>query len=124
MLFDLLHFGSGYQAVHYFLFCFMAIIGTLQGVAIRYNRRDLIWIEERGGYVFGVLTVSASFLWFFLTDEEIFIPGLAGGELFILFIAARLAAVPVTRVVHVLLVRARLLTVVPESSAREEEPLT
>jgi hypothetical protein len=124
VLFNLLHFGDGPQAFHYFVLCFGSIIGVIQAVAIRYNRRDLIWIEEQGGYVFGALAISASFLWFFLADEEIFIPGLAGGELFTVFLAALVIAIPVTRLVHVALVRLRLLAVVPESTSTEEEPLS
>ncbi|MBI4787559.1 MAG: hypothetical protein HY782_10990 [Chloroflexi bacterium] len=123
MFFDLLHFGSGQQAINYFVLCFGAILGTIQAAAIRYNRRDLIWIEERGGYLFGVVLVAASFIWFFLADEEIFIPGLAGGELFVIFVAALLAAVPTTRVVNAALIRARLLAAAPEPAAREKEPL-
>ncbi len=53
----------------------------------------------------------------------IFIPGLAGGELFVVFFAALLIAVPITRVVNLVLVRLRLVSVVPERK-REKEPLT
>ncbi len=123
MLFDLLHFGDGPQAAHYFVFCLGAIAGAIQLAAVRYDRRDLIWVAERGGYVLGILLIAGSYAWFFLTDEEIFIPGLAGGELFVVFFAALLIAVPITRVVNLVLVRLRLVSVVPERK-REKEPLT
>lgn len=123
MFLNLLHFGSGPQALNYFLFCLAAILGTIQGVAVFYARYDLLWFQGRLGYVFSLLTVMSSFVWFFLTDQEIFIPGLAGGELFTLFVAAFVVAVPVTRVVAFFTARVRALTVAPKPSASEEEPL-
>lgn len=124
MLFDLLHFGSGPQAIHYFILCFTAILGTIQGVAARYNQRDLLWIEGRGGYAFSALTIAASFVWFFLTDDEIFAPGLAGGELFAIFLAAFVIAVPTSRTIAFTLARMRSLAIAQKSVAREKEPLT
>ncbi len=123
MFFDLLHFGDGPQAAHYFVLCFASILGTLQAVAVRYCRQDLIWINGRGGYVFSVVVILASFIWFFLTDEEIFIPGLAGGELFVVFVSALIAAVPITRIINLILIRLRWLEFVTEESSREREPL-
>jgi hypothetical protein len=117
-----LHFGDGPQAIHYFVFCLGAIVGAVQLAAVRYDRRDLIWIAERGGYVFGVLAIVGAYVWFLLTDDEIFIPGLAGGELFVVFVAALLVAVPVTRLVNQVLVRLRLLSFIPERD-REEDSL-
>lgn len=123
MFFDLLHFGSGSQAINYFVFSLAAILGTIQGVAVHYNRSDLLWLDGRGGYVFSLLTVVGSFIWFFLADQEIFIPGLAGGELFVLFITAFVVAVPITRVVAFIAARVRTLALAPKSPAREKEPL-
>ena len=123
MFLNLLHFGSGPQAVNYFVFCLAAILGTIQGVAVRYNRSDLLWLERRGGYVFSALTVAGSLVWFFLTDQEIFIPGLAGGELFTLFVAAFVIAIPVTRIVAFIATRMRALATAPERTPREKEPL-
>ncbi len=99
MFFDLLHFESGAQAMHYFVLCLVSILGTIQVVAAHYNHRELCWFEKRAAYAFGGLAIVSSFAWFFLTDEEIFIPGLAGGELSSIFFAALLAAVPATRVI-------------------------
>lgn len=124
MFFDLLHFGSAQQAIDYFLFCFAAILGTIQGVAVRNSRLDLLWFHGRLGYAFSPLTVAGSFIWFFLSDREIFIPGLAGGELFTLFVAAFIVAVPTTRIVALVAARLRALTVAPKTPTREKEPLT
>ncbi len=123
-LLDLLHFGTGLQAVHYLIFCFVAILGTLQMAATRFNRRDLMWFEGRGGYVVGALIVAASFIWFFLADDEIFTPGLAGGELFLLFIIPFAIAVPLTRLVARVVNRLGWLAPAPTPvpARREEEP--
>ena len=123
MFLNLLHFGAGPQAVNYFVLCLGAILGTIQGVAVRYSRSDLIWLQERAGYALSALMVAGSFVWFFLTDQEIFIPGLAGGELFTLFIAALVVAIPLTRVVAFFAARVRTLAVAPGRSPREKEPL-
>ena len=123
MFLDLLHFGSGPQAIHYFVFCLAGILGTIQGVAVHYHRDDLLWFDGRGGYAFSVLVVAGSFVWFFLTDQEIFIPGLAGGELFTLFVAAFVVAVPITRAVAFFAARVRAPAVAPKRAAREKEPL-
>lgn len=122
MFFNLLHFGSGLQAIHYFIFCFVGILGTVQGVAVRYHRSDLVWLDRRKGYALSVLMVAGSFAWFFLVDQDIFIPGLAGGELFTLFATAFAAAVAVTRVVAFFAIRVRALRA-PAGTAREKEPL-
>ncbi len=98
MLFDLWHFGDGPQALNYFILCFFAILGTIQFVAIRYNRHDLQWVDGQVGVALSTLLIVSSFIWFFVTDQEIFIPGLAGGELFTLFVIAFVVAIPITRV--------------------------
>jgi hypothetical protein len=108
---------------HYFILCFTAILGTIQGVAARYDHHDLLWIEGRGGYVFSGLTIAASFTWFFLADDEIFIPGLAGGELFAIFLAAFVIAVPTSRTIAFILAHVRSLALVQKRVTREKEPL-
>lgn len=123
MFLNLLHFGSATQAVNYFAFCLVAILGTIQGVAVHYSRSDLLWFEGRVGYAFSVLTVAGSFIWFFLAEQEIFIPGLAGGELFTLFVAAFVVAIPVTRIVAFITTRMRTLAAAPKAAPREKEPL-
>jgi hypothetical protein len=123
MFLNILHFGAGPQAVNYFVFCLAAILGTIQGVAVRYGRSDLVWLAERAGYAFSALMVAGSFVWFFMTDQEIFIPGLAGGELFTLFVAALVVAIPLTRIVAFFAAHARVLAAAPGRATREKEPL-
>lgn len=126
MFLDLLHFGDGPQAINYFIFCFGAILGTIQAVAVRYTRRDLIWLDGTAGYWLGATLVGASFVWFFATDQEIFIPGLAGGELFTIFVAALIIAVPATRIVAFVLARIKAISISPTPRAKateREEPL-
>jgi len=118
---DLLHFGTGTQAVNYFVFCFFAILGVIQGVATRYQRRDLRWFEHHTGYAMSATLVGGSFAWFFTTDQEIFIPALAGGEFFALFIGAFIIATPLTRAVAFALARLRAFVPVAKP-AREKEP--
>ncbi len=122
-LFDLLHLGTGTQAAHYFTSCLVAILGTLQAVAARYQRREVLWLDGWAAYFFGAVCVVGSLAWFFLTDEEIFTPGLAGGELFTVFAAAFLAAVLLTRILAFGLNRLRSLAPVSRRE-REKEPLT
>jgi hypothetical membrane protein len=119
MFLNLLHFGAGTQALHYFIFCLTAILGTIQGIAVRYRRSDLVWLEERPGYALSALTVAGSFV---MTDREIFIPGLAGGELFTLFVTALFVAIPLTRTVAYIAARVRLVAAAPARSPREKEP--
>ncbi len=127
-LFDLLHFGTGTQAIHYFFFCLVAILGTMQAVAAHYQRCELLWFEGLAGYFLGGAGVASGFVWFFLSDDEVFTPGLAGAELFIVFAGAFLVAVLMTKIVAFCLNRLRLnqlrsLSPVP-ATEREEEPLT
>ena len=118
MFFDLLHFGDGPQAINYFVFCLGAILGTIQMVAVRYARRDLQWFDGSAGSWLGAILVGASFIWFFVTDQEIFIPGLAGGELFTIFVSAFIIAIPLTRIVA--WVVARIKTISLGTTARAE----
>jgi len=113
MFFDLLHLGDGKQALNYFFLCFFAILGALQLVAAKYHRRDLLWTNS----AIGAFLIVASFMWFFVTDQEIFIPGLAGGELFTIFIVAFILATPITRALA-WLVQSKRVTQLP----REKEP--
>lgn len=108
MFFDLLHFGDGPQAINYFILCFFAILGAIQFAAIRYDRRDLKWLDGQAGSVTSILLIAGSFVWFFVTDKEIFIPGLAGGELFTIFMIAFITAVPLTRLLVLVVAQTNL----------------
>jgi len=118
---DLLHFGTGTQAVNYFVFCFFAILGVIQGIATRYQRFDLQWFGGNAGYALSVALVVGSFVWFFITDQEIFIPALAGGEFFALFIGALILAVPLTRAMAFALAHGRAFARIAKPT-REKEP--
>lgn len=122
MFIDLLHFGSGVQAARYFIFCLVAALGALQAVAARYGRRELQWFSGCSGYVFGAVAVLGSYVWFLLTDEELFIPGLAGGELMVIFVGAGASAVLVTRAVSFLLARLQPVSSSPAAGTSEKEP--
>lgn len=119
---DLVHFGDGPQALYYFIFCFAAILGIIQAVAVRYDRRDFVWLKGQRGYALSALLVAGGFIWFFAADQEIFIPGLAGGELFTLFVAAFSVAIPSTRIGAFGLARVRAGASI-RARSREKEPL-
>lgn len=123
MFADLLHFGSGTQAVHYFVWCLVANLGVIQAAAVRFGRRDLQWLEGRKGYVFAALAVVGAPVWFFWIDNEAFLPGLAGGELFAVFAAGFILAILTTRLVAFLMPRIRVLGSAPQGRSRQKEPL-
>lgn len=118
---ELLHFNSPAQAIHYFILCLALILGVIQVSAARSNRHDLLWFDARASLLFGALCIPASFVWFFLTDEEIFIPGLAGGELIAIFLAAFFAGVPLARAIAFVFARVRVSTASPRVE-RVKEP--
>ncbi len=122
MFLDLLHFGSGSQALHYFVACLIAVTGTLQWVAARYCLRDLLWFEGRAGYVIGPLAILGGLGWFFVVDDQVFIPGLAGGELFLIFASAFFASVSLTRLINAVLARAYSPVVISKTRSCEKEP--
>lgn len=93
----MLNFGSGPQALHYFILCFVAILAAIQISATIYHRQDFMWTSSRAGLYLGALAIAAGFIWFFWVDSEIFIPGLAGGEMTAIFVAAFALAVPTAR---------------------------
>jgi hypothetical protein len=125
-LLDLLHFGDGPQAINYFILCFFAILGAIQFVAIRYDRRDLKWHDGQAGIATSTALIVGGFVWFFITDKEIFIPGLAGGELFTIFVAAFAIAVPTTRVLAIVFTQGNLIAArlgfAPRND-KEKEPM-
>lgn len=118
---ELLHFDSPMQAIHYFILCFTSILGVIQLSAARSNRRDLLWFERASTFL-GVGAIASSFVWFFVTEEGIFIPGLAGGEFIAIFATAFIAAVPISRAISFLLSRARVSAASPRI-VRVKEPM-
>ncbi len=117
---ELLHFNSPTQTIHYFILCLVAILGVIQVSAAPANRRDLLWFDERTSLLIGVLSIPSAFIWFFLVDDELFIPGLAGGEMIAIFSVAFVTAIPISRMVA-LLARARTAPA-SQRATRVKEP--
>lgn len=88
---------------NYFILCFVACLGTLQWAAARNYNPALSWLGRRGlgrlGQAVGLFLACGAFGWFFAVTPGLFRPGLAGGELSTLFVAAGLCALLVTRLV-------------------------
>lgn len=87
-------------------------------VAVRYERRDLIWLDGPAGSWLSAILIGGSFIWFFVTDQEIFIPGLAGGELFTIFVSAFIVAIPITRIIAFAIARVKVISI--SATARVE----
>ena len=90
---------------HYFVLSFLVCLGTLQWAAA-HNRNLAIsllgrWGLGRPGKVSGLLLVCGGFGWFFLATPGLFRPGLAGGELTLLFGAGALSALILARLAGV-----------------------
>lgn len=102
-LFGLLMLGEGNLTPNYLFFCFLASLGVLQFVAGKYVRRELMLLPPRAAQSIGAVLLVAAFVWFFLAEPDIFIPGLAGGELLTFSIAAFVSALLVTRGLKIVL---------------------
>jgi pimeloyl-ACP methyl ester carboxylesterase len=98
----MLNFVTRELATHYFLLTFLSILGILQLVAARHRLIGLSLWESRNpalGYLLGAALTAGAFAWFFATTPEVFVPGLAGSELAILFGAAGICALAFTLIV-------------------------
>ncbi len=86
---------------HYFILCVVSCLGVLQWVAARHHKPTLSLLGRRGlgwsGMVLGVMLIVSSFSWFFTCTPHLFAPGLAGGELSILFVVGGLCALLIAR---------------------------
>lgn len=106
----------------YFIFASAAIVGVLQVMAARYRLIGLSLIRDVRkpllGYLLGAVLIIGAFLWFFSTQEEIFIPGPAGAELTSLFAAALVCALASTLFLSALMHRPRK----PSTSPLEGQP--
>ena len=95
----MLNFVTVELAAHYFFLAFLAILGVLQLVAARHKLTGLSLRGSRNpalGYLLGAALTVGAFVWFFATTPEVFVPGLAGSELVILFGAAGICALTFT----------------------------
>ena len=98
----MLHLFPQYVAWHYYIFVFVAALGTIQAAAGIAGLRGLqiggrLW---RGGFAWGVLVLAyvvgaATFVW---TTPDYLSPGLAGTELLVVFAAGSLSALIVSLV--------------------------
>jgi hypothetical protein len=120
---EILHFDSLTQAANYFVLCFISILGVIQLSAARSGRDKFLWFDERASTLLGGFAAAASFVWFFMIEEGIFIPGLAGGEMIALFAAAYVTAVPISRAVAILFARLRLSLPAPRIAGVKEPTL-
>ena len=86
---------------HYFILSFLICLGTLQWSAARNRKQALSLLGRRGlgrpGKVSGLLLMCGGFGWFFMATPGLFRPGLAGGELTLLFGAGGLSALILAR---------------------------
>jgi pimeloyl-ACP methyl ester carboxylesterase len=95
----MLNFVTRELATHYFLLAFLSILGILQLVAARHKLIGLsLWGSRKPalGYLLGAVLTAGGFVWFFAATPEVFIPGLAGSELAVLFGAAGICALAFT----------------------------
>jgi alpha-beta hydrolase superfamily lysophospholipase len=103
-----LNFISPHLAINYFLLALATIVGALQFVAVRHRliglslfigrAREPIW-----GYLLAGTLIVGAFAWFFAATPEVFVPGLAGAELVLLFGAAAICALAFTLLVSSIL---------------------
>jgi pimeloyl-ACP methyl ester carboxylesterase len=95
----MLNFISRELAAHYFFLAFLSTLGVLQLVAARHKLIGLsLWGSRSpaSGYLLGAVLTAGGFVWFFAATLGIFIPGLAGSELAVLFGAAGICALAFT----------------------------
>jgi len=96
----MLHFVSAHLALGYLLLCMLGCIGVLQIQAARQRLVGLSLWGSRGarwrGYIVGCLLIMGSFASFYAFAPGIFVPGLAGSELVILFAFGVILALLVT----------------------------
>lgn len=103
--FGLLMLGEANLSLDYILFCGIGSFGALQFVAGKYERTDLTCLPSRAAQIFGALLVVFSFVWFFTVREDLFIPGLAGGEFLIYALVAFLGSYILARLLGIVSLR-------------------
>ncbi|MGB8647983.1 MAG: hypothetical protein WCF84_22300 [Anaerolineae bacterium] len=86
MIIGILDFGEGLLSLNYLIFCAVASLGTIQIAAGHARLRGLLLFSPAFSRWFGLGLVGAAYAWFFTIQPDLFIPGLAGGELFTLFL--------------------------------------
>ncbi len=86
MVIGILNFGEGLLGLNYLIFCTAASLGALQLVATHARLVGLMFLPVLATRWLGAILVVGAFAWFFMVQPDLFIPGLAGGEFFTLFV--------------------------------------
>ena len=65
--------GSWLFVAEYCLYVFIAVIGMLQMIAVRWQIRGISFFHNKvWGYAFGIIAIAAVFIWFFrFTDLDL-----------------------------------------------------
>ena len=96
----MLHFVSARLALSYLLLCILTCMGVLQIQAIRHRLAGVSLWGGRGsrewGYVTGFLLIAGPFIGFYAFTPGLFVPGLAGSELVLLFASGAILALVIT----------------------------
>lgn len=96
----MLNFVSPHLAINYFILAFATIVGALQLVAARHGLIGLTLVgsarKPTWSYLLAIALIVGGFAWFFAATPEVFIPGLAGFELAVLFGTAGICALAFT----------------------------
>jgi len=96
----MLKFVSPRLALSYLFLCTLSCIGVLQIQAARQRLRGLSLWGGRGkswwSYAVGALLIAGSFAGFYAFTPGLFVPGLAGSELVVLFAAGCILALTIT----------------------------
>jgi hypothetical protein len=85
MVIGILNFGEGLLWLNYLIFCAVAAWGLLQIAAAHARLIGLMLVPSEAGKWLGAAVTAGAYAWFFTIQPDLFIPGLAGGEFFVLF---------------------------------------
>ncbi len=122
MVIGILNFGEGLLWLNYLICCAIASLGALQIVAAQARLVGLMVFPVTVTRWLGIALVVGAYAWFFTVQPDLFIPGLAGGEFFALFILGFGIAVVVALTLGVLANQLRGRTGLPPLPGFE--PLT
>ncbi|MCS7286490.1 MAG: hypothetical protein RMK30_05980 [Anaerolineae bacterium] len=114
----ILNFVSPALALKYFALCFLSITGAIQIAAGRRGIEglSLLPFSFRSWQIFlGFALICGSFALFFAITPEVFLPGLAGSELMILFGAGGIAALAFSMIIAELRGGNRFPPVLPDA---------
>ena len=105
MVIGILNFGEGLLALNYYLFCVLASLGAVQIAASHARLVGLLfWSPSISRWV-GLALSAGAFSWFLTVQPDLFIPGLAGSELFVLCLLGFITAVLLSLGLGILSVR-------------------